>query len=149
MKIRCKWNISIETFDYQIQYRPGRHHQNADTLSRKPNRKCPNVKCTDCYPNSANVGQDDDGRVDSLKLVSVTNVIKDGILFSPYESQASLPSPASGQQDDRQLVMNCITATRLRCLGLSPSRTKGAEVAKQRHSLSCSIRGFRLVLFHS
>ena len=37
----------------------------------------------------------------------------------------------------------------LRCLCLSPSRTKGAGVAGQRHSLSCSLRGFRLVLFHS
>ena len=35
-------------------------------------------------------------------------MIKDGILFSPYESQATLPSPASGQQDDRQLVMNSV-----------------------------------------
>ena len=77
--IIARWLSVIETFDYQIQYRPGRHHQNADTLSRKPNRKCPNVKSADCYPYSANVGQDDDGRVDSLKLVSETNVIKDGI----------------------------------------------------------------------
>ena len=36
-----------------------------------------------------------------------------------------------------------------RCLGLSPSGTKSVGVAGQRHSMSCTIRGFRLVLFHS
>ena len=45
--IIARWLSVIETIDNQIQYRPGRHHQNAGTLSRKPNGKCPNVKCTD------------------------------------------------------------------------------------------------------
>ena len=44
---------------------------------------------------------------------------------------------------------NCITATHLRCLGVSPSRTKSVGEGGQRHSMSCSIRSFRLVLFHS
>ena len=94
-----------ETHNYQIQYRPGRQHQNAGTLSRKPNRKCPNTLCSDCYPFGTKVGKDDDGEADSLNLVIATNLIEE----SPsYQSPATSPSPASGQaalqQIDRETV---------------------------------------------
>ena len=101
----ARWMSIIETFSYQIQYRPGRQHQNADTLSRKPNRKCPNTLCLDCYPFSTKIGQDDDGDAHSSKLVIATNLIEE----SPsYESPATFSSPAPGQaalqQTDRETV---------------------------------------------
>ena len=94
-----------ETHNYQIQYRPGRQHQNADTLSGKSNRKCPNTLCPDCYPFGTKVGKDDDGEADSLNLVIATNLIEE----SPsYQSPATSPSPASGQaalqHTDRETV---------------------------------------------
>ena len=94
---------TIETFNYQIQYRPGRQHQNADTLSRKPNRKCPNTSCPDCYPSSVNVGQDDNGEADSLMLVTATNKIEECTSYqSPATSPSLAPGPAVLQQTDRE-----------------------------------------------
>ena len=44
----ARWLSIINTFDYKLRYRPGRQHQNADALSRKPKRKCLNHSCHDC-----------------------------------------------------------------------------------------------------
>lgn len=35
----ARWISIIETFNYEIHFRPGRRHQNADCLSRKPKKK--------------------------------------------------------------------------------------------------------------
>ena len=102
----ARWLSISETFNYQIQYRPGRQHKNAATLSRKPSRKCPNSSCTDCYPFNTKAGQDEDRVADSLKLVTKTNTTEE----SPsYESPATPPSPAPGQNDKDQ----CLILTRL------------------------------------
>ena len=99
----ARWLSIIETFNYQIQYRPGRQHENADTLSRKPNRKCPNTSCPDCYPSSVNVGQDDNGEADSLMLVTATNKIEECPSYqSPATSPSLAPGPAVLQQTDRE-----------------------------------------------
>ena len=49
----ARWISIIETFDYELQYRPGSLHRNADAISRKPARKCPNTTCSDCAPQHA------------------------------------------------------------------------------------------------
>ena len=38
----------LGAYDFQIEYRPGRLHANADTLSRKPKRSCPFPQCEEC-----------------------------------------------------------------------------------------------------
>ena len=71
----ARWLSIIETFDYELRYRPGRQHQNADALSRKPKRKCPNHSCHDCYPSDKiNVlGMDEDDESDVQYSVKATD----------------------------------------------------------------------------
>lgn len=44
----ARWLSVIETYNFEIQYRPGPKHTNADALSRKPLRKCKNENCPEC-----------------------------------------------------------------------------------------------------
>ena len=37
-------------YEYDLLYRPGHLHTNADTMSRKPKRLCPYPECKDCTP---------------------------------------------------------------------------------------------------
>ena len=46
--ILARWMSIIGPFDFEMQYRPGRLHSNADSLSRLPARKCVNPDCPDC-----------------------------------------------------------------------------------------------------
>ena len=47
-EIFARWMSIIGPFDFEMQYRPGRLHSNADLLSRLPARKCVNPACPDC-----------------------------------------------------------------------------------------------------
>ena len=98
----ARWISIIETYNYKIQYRPGGHHQNADSLSRKPKRKCPNTSCIDCYPSAVNINKDKDERADSRQSVSLTDQIKDNI---SYQSPATLSSPAPGPEDRKAIAV--------------------------------------------
>ena len=49
----ARWISIIEIYDYELQYRPGIKHRNADSLSRIPKCKCPNPHCNDCAPKQA------------------------------------------------------------------------------------------------
>ncbi|MEW8092744.1 MAG: reverse transcriptase domain-containing protein [Candidatus Thiodiazotropha endolucinida] len=98
----ARWISIIETFDYEIHYRPGRHHQNADSLSRKPKRKCPNSSCNDCYPSTLNVGLDKDEEADNRQSVTMTDVIQDKI---SYQSPVTFSSPAPGPEDRKAFAV--------------------------------------------
>ncbi|MBV2113416.1 MAG: hypothetical protein KUF82_20885, partial [Candidatus Thiodiazotropha sp. (ex Ctena orbiculata)] len=95
----ARWISVIETFDYTIQYRPGRQHQNADCLSRTPKRKCPNSLCSDCYPYSPNLGMDNHGGADDRVSVPMTDSIQESMCSS--QSPVTPSSPAPGQNDRR------------------------------------------------
>ena len=92
----ARWISIIETNDYTIQYRPDRHHQNADSSSRKPKRKCPNTACVDCYPTVDQTNMDKDERADNRQSVTLTDEMQDN--FS-YQSPVTLSSPAPGPDD--------------------------------------------------
>lgn len=98
----ARWISIIETFDYEIQYRPGRHHQNADSLSRKPRRKCPNLSCDDCYPYTLKLGMDKDEGADNRQSVIETDVIQDKL---SYQSPVTLSSPAPGPNDRKAFAV--------------------------------------------
>ena len=103
----ARWISVIETFDYEIQYRPGRKHQNADSLSRKPKRKCPNTACPDCCPTYIKISQDENEGPDDRKLVNLTNMIEE--ISNSYQSPASLSSPASGLPDKKAVPSIALT----------------------------------------
>ena len=46
----ARWLSVFSTFDFDIEYRSGSAHTNADAMSRKPHRKCKNQNCSDCKP---------------------------------------------------------------------------------------------------
>ena len=46
--ILARWISLLETFDFQTQHRKGSLHGNADTLSRKPRRRCKRIDCSQC-----------------------------------------------------------------------------------------------------
>ena len=73
----AKWISITETFDYEIQYRPGTKHQNADSISRKPKHKCPNTTCPDCCPTNIKISQDENEGPDNRRLVNSTNTIEE------------------------------------------------------------------------
>lgn len=93
----ARWISVIETFDYTIQYRPGRQHLNADTLSRKPNRKCPNPSCSECYPYNSSLSMDNDERADNNGSVTMTDLLQERMCSS--QPTVTLSSPAPGQDD--------------------------------------------------
>ena len=41
----ARWISVLDTYDYQIEHRPGRKHGNADSLSRKPCSQCKRDEC--------------------------------------------------------------------------------------------------------
>ncbi|MES9884702.1 MAG: RNase H-like domain-containing protein [Sedimenticola sp.] len=44
----ARWITVLSTYDFNIEFRRGKAHANADTLSRKPHRICKNPGCLDC-----------------------------------------------------------------------------------------------------
>ena len=46
--ILARWLSILGAYDFQTEYRPGRLHANAVTLSRKPKRSCPLPQCEEC-----------------------------------------------------------------------------------------------------
>ncbi|MES9884898.1 MAG: reverse transcriptase domain-containing protein [Sedimenticola sp.] len=44
----ARWISVLETYDFEIQYRKGSLHSNADFMSRKPPRLCKRTNCPDC-----------------------------------------------------------------------------------------------------
>ncbi|XP_033761504.1 uncharacterized protein LOC117343268 [Pecten maximus] len=47
--ILARWISILETFDFEIMYRAGTQHRNADAMSRQASRKCKRDDCPDCY----------------------------------------------------------------------------------------------------
>ena len=52
-----------------------RQHLNADTLSRKPNRKYPNPSCSECYPYNSSLSMDYDEGADNNGSVTMTDLL--------------------------------------------------------------------------
>ena len=48
----ARWISILDNFNFEIQYRKGSLHTNADALSRIPVRKCKREVCRECYPSS-------------------------------------------------------------------------------------------------
>ena len=44
----ARWLSILDTYDFEIQYRAGSKHSNADAMSRSPRLKCSNENCADC-----------------------------------------------------------------------------------------------------
>ena len=42
-----RWNYKLDTYDFEIQHRPGVQHLNADAMSRIT-RKCARPDCPEC-----------------------------------------------------------------------------------------------------
>jgi transposase InsO family protein len=51
----ARWLSVLNTYDFQLSYRKGSLHGNADGLSRRPPRKCKRRDCPDCNNNSINL----------------------------------------------------------------------------------------------
>ena len=50
-RIFARWISILGAYEYDLVFRPGHLHTNADTMSRKPNRLCPFPECHDCIEN--------------------------------------------------------------------------------------------------
>ena len=46
----ARWISILDNYKFEIQYRRGTLHTNADALSRMPSRKCKKEDCSECYP---------------------------------------------------------------------------------------------------
>lgn len=46
--ILARWIAMLGVYEYNIQYRKGRNHTNADAVSRLPAQKCLSPDCFDC-----------------------------------------------------------------------------------------------------
>ena len=55
----ARWISILENFDFEIQYRAGPKHGNADALSRRPPRKCKNINCPDCHVTNQGIIQNE------------------------------------------------------------------------------------------
>ena len=44
----ARWISILDTYNFENQHRPGRHHGNADGLSRRPRRRCEQEECLSC-----------------------------------------------------------------------------------------------------
>lgn len=47
----ARWITILENYDFELKYRAGSKHKNADALSRVPDRKCKRLDCPQCVPN--------------------------------------------------------------------------------------------------
>ena len=108
----ARWISVIETSDYTIQYRPGRQHLNADSLSRKPNRKCPNPACFECYPYNSSLSMDNDEGADNNGSVTMTDLLQESMCSS--QPPVTPSSPAPGQDDGTGIPwVQMVTASHL------------------------------------
>ncbi|CAG2243557.1 unnamed protein product [Mytilus edulis] len=48
----ARWISILDEYDFDIQFRKGTQHSNADGLSRIPARKCKKDDCKQCFPDS-------------------------------------------------------------------------------------------------
>ena len=46
--ILARWIAALDTYGYSLEHRKGKLHSNADSLSRRPHRKCARDDCPDC-----------------------------------------------------------------------------------------------------
>ena len=46
----ARWLECLREYDYEIKHRPGKQHQNADALSRRPRRN--HGECPSCIPSA-------------------------------------------------------------------------------------------------
>ncbi|MCG8096512.1 MAG: DDE-type integrase/transposase/recombinase [Candidatus Thiodiazotropha endolucinida] len=100
--LMARWISIIETFDYELRYRPGRQHKNADALSRKPKRKCPNNSCHDCFPEVESnkvLGEDKDDESDVKYSVKKTDPVQ--VTYGTFLPLNSSSSPAPGHNDKK------------------------------------------------
>ena len=100
----ARWISIIETYDYELRYRPGRQHLNADALSRKPKRKCPNHLCHDCFPSNKVVRKNDDDEADALYSVKETDLVQ--VSYSTFLSPGTSSSSAPRQIDEKLVSSN-------------------------------------------
>lgn len=69
----ARWLSVLETYDFSIQHRPGRHHTNADSLSRRPSNYCKRQDCPDCHiERICNPQPSQKGVVPSTKDISIS-----------------------------------------------------------------------------
>lgn len=64
----ARWPSFLETYDFEIKYRKGSLHGNADGLSRRPSRRCKIIDCKQCYgtlPNSKDKSSEESDRQNS------------------------------------------------------------------------------------
>lgn len=54
-----RWIAFLDTFDIKWEHRAGKHHSNADGLSRKPRKRCRLPSCSDCREETAEKAKDE------------------------------------------------------------------------------------------
>lgn len=93
----ARWLAILDTYDFEIQYRKGKLHSNADSLSRIPvrRRKCKREDCFDC--NNPPAGSND-GKGYTLPLLACTACV-DG-------SNKVLSSIDIGDENERSVENN-------------------------------------------
>ena len=107
----ARWLESLAEFDFDIEHRAGRHHGNADALSRRPSRIRQHGDCPSCGPT------DKDKQTQSVNLINVKTK------WSTEEfAKAQMDDPdirpvyqhlKAGQKDvPQRLLQGCSAATR-------------------------------------
>ena len=86
----ARWISVLNTYDYQIEHRPGRKHGNADSLSRKP---CSQCKRDECIPpgkpmHVRRLGANGEAEVDENSFVVRVNRISQDALKRLQEDDA-------------------------------------------------------------
>ena len=88
----------LETFQYDVTYRPGERHGNADAMSRRPVARC-HATCPTCAPEAARAA---DGCVDGGKQDVVTRGVAAVSVVSPdggddqESDKKTVPKPGAG-----------------------------------------------------
>ena len=102
----ARWLSILETYDFNIVHRPGRLHENADSLSRRPASYCKRQDCPDChfeelnYKETRSVNKDSVTESETCRVVpgrtldkSVCCVVGENVqdisLDSPHDEQAN------------------------------------------------------------
>ena len=80
--IFARWISILGAYEYDLVFRPGHLHANADTMSRKPKRPCPFPECSEC--NQANKSQ----KIQSQEKASQTEVVN----VMPTQQNEELPN---------------------------------------------------------